>query len=161
MPFQKGNKLAKKHGLRNHSLYTVWSHIKSRCYNRMNKDFINYGHRGIHICEEWLNNFENFFYWSINNDYKQGLFIDRKDNNKNYEPSNCRWVTRSVNNNNKRKRIINIDGKSGNYNYWAKKLGCEPKRISLRLAAGWSERRAVTQPILPRGKGKTFGLCNR
>ena len=78
-----------KYKVRNRKLYFVWRDIKMRCDDISNK---RYGGRGITICNEWLN-FDNFALWALNNGYKEGLSIDRINNDGNYEPSNCRWVT--------------------------------------------------------------------
>lgn len=93
-----------KHNLYKHPLYSVWHDIKKRCYNIKNKSYHNYGGRGITICDEWKNNPEIFIKWGIENGYKKGLEIDRIDNsdNKKYSPTNCRFVTRKQNSNNRR-----------------------------------------------------------
>lgn len=68
-----------------------------RCYDPRNNQYHNYGGKGITICDEWLSSLDSFYNWAINNGYEDGLTIDRIDSNKNYEPSNCRWITRSLN----------------------------------------------------------------
>lgn len=73
-----------------------------RCYNTKNKDYGEYGGRGITVCDDWLNDVNLFLNWAVSNGYKSGLQIDRCINDGNYEPSNCRWVTRYINQQNRR-----------------------------------------------------------
>jgi hypothetical protein len=75
--------------------------MKKRCLNKNNKNFPNYGGRGISVCEEWME-FISFRDWSLSNGYAEGLAIDRIMVNGDYEPTNCRFVTATVNNRNKR-----------------------------------------------------------
>lgn len=79
-----------------------FSSMKTRCYNKNNPAYKNYGGRGIKICDEWLNDKNKFIEWSLVNGFRKELTIDRKDNNGNYEPNNCWWVDRKTQNNNKR-----------------------------------------------------------
>jgi hypothetical protein len=93
-------------------LYRLWEGMKARCYNENRKEYINYGGRGIIVCNSWLK-FENFKKWALSNGYEIGLELDRKDNDRNYEPKNCAFVTHSKNNLNKRKRKDNTTGYTG------------------------------------------------
>ena len=93
-----------KHGLSKDPLYSRWKTMKQRCYNPKCKSYKNYGGRGIQVCQEWKNDFLAFYNWAINNGYQKELEIDRKDNDGNYTPENCRFVTRSKNNKNRRKK---------------------------------------------------------
>ena len=97
-----------KHGhTRNHDMsveYRVWDGIKQRCLNPRNISYRHYGGRGIKICERWLgkpNGFTNFLA-DVGPRPFPTASLDRIDNNGNYEPSNCRWTTRSVQSKNKR-----------------------------------------------------------
>lgn len=103
-----------KHGLSGHRLYSIWKGMKDRCCNTKSPNYQYYGERGILICDEWLNEdcgFINFYNWSLENGYDDNLTIDRKNNDGNYEPSNCRWTTMLVQIHNRRipkKKLKNI-----------------------------------------------------
>ena len=92
-----------KHGMNKTRLYEIWQGIKSRCLNPNKKRFKDYGGRGITICPEWLE-FIPFMDWSLSNGYQEDLTIDRIENDGNYEPNNCQWLT-YIENNRKQKQI--------------------------------------------------------
>lgn len=94
---------ALKHGKRNSRLYHIWINMKQRCYNSNTNDFKNYGERGIQVCAEWRGDFTAFERWAMNNGYSDSLTLDRIDNDGNYEPNNCRWVTRLIQRHNQRR----------------------------------------------------------
>ena len=87
------NSVLYRHGKRNTRLYRIWSGMKSRCLNKNNVKYKNYGARGIKVCDEWKNDFMAFYNWAISNGYRNNLSIDRINNDDNYEPDNCRWIT--------------------------------------------------------------------
>ena len=91
------------HGLSKTKIYSVWANIKDRCLNEKAKRFKDYGGRGIKVCNDWIDNFQSFFYWAINNGYQEGLSIERKNNDGNYEPDNCKWATSKEQAQNRRK----------------------------------------------------------
>jgi hypothetical protein len=88
-----------KHGLNKSRIYAIYHNMKDRCYNPNCKAYKNYGARNIIIYKKWLNDdgFINFYNWAIINGYEENLTIDRKNVDGNYEPNNCRWITKSLN----------------------------------------------------------------
>ena len=108
---EAGQKNMKTHGKTKTRLYRIWCGMHTRCYNETRKCYKWYGGKGISICDEWKNNFASFENWAIHNGYGEKLTIDRIDANGNYEPLNCRWVTRSenarfANKNKKRNKVL-------------------------------------------------------
>lgn len=83
-----------KHNLCNHPLYNTWRDMRHRCYNKNLRNFHRYGGRGITVCKEWQKDFNTFYNWAMSNGWKQGLTLERINNNGNYEPTNCCFVTR-------------------------------------------------------------------
>ena len=118
------SEMRKTHGETKAKLYGVWNNMKDRCYNKNSKSYHNYGARGIIVCEEWINSYENFSTWAKANGYEEGLSIDRINVNGNYEPSNCRWVTIKEQANNTRFNVyITYQGKTQTMKQWAQELG--------------------------------------
>jgi hypothetical protein len=114
------------HGQSHSRLYGIWRNMKDRCSNPNTTFFDNYGGRGIKVCDEWINSFESFHDWSINNGYKDDLTIDRIENNLDYEPSNCRWITMKEQANNTRKNLhFTYNGETHTLPEW-----CEIKNVS-------------------------------
>lgn len=130
-----------KHGMtsgpKKHRLYIVWAGMLQRCFNKNELAYKNYGARGITVCDEWKS-FEAFKDWAISNGYRNDLEIDRQNNNGNYEPSNCRWVTVSENQLNKRNNHrITINGITKTITEWSKISGISIHTIESRIRYGW------------------------
>ena len=87
------------------SMYYSWIAMRQRCFNSKNKDFVNYGGRGITVCNRWIDSFINFY--NDMGDRPEKLSLDRIDNDGDYSPSNCRWATVSQQNSNQRNRKDN------------------------------------------------------
>ena len=119
--------------------------MRQRCYNPKNKRYKEYGARGVTVCEEWLNNFEAFYEWAIANGYRDNLTIDREDANKNYEPSNCRWITAKEQANNKRNNnYITYNGETHTIAEWAEIYNIKYSTLYQRINRyGWSVDRAL------------------
>lgn len=90
------------HGLSYEPLYQVWMNMIQRCTNPNFQSYEKYGGRGITVCPEWLDNLPAFLKWARSNSYATGLTLDREKNDQGYSPSNCRWVTRTTQQRNRR-----------------------------------------------------------
>lgn len=129
-------------------LYKIYTSIISRTTNPKDKAYKNYGGRGIKMCDEWMKDFQLFYDWCNSNGYKENskLELDRIDNNGNYEANNCRFVSHSQNNRNKRtNHIIEYQGQSHSLVEWSEILGIPSKRLSERIRCGWNVEKAFTQ----------------
>ena len=136
-----GNTNGETHGSYHTGTYRSWQHMKSRCNDKSNHSFHNYGGRGIKVCERWLQR-ENFL--SDMGPRPDGMTIDRKEVNGDYEPSNCKWSTTKEQNRNKRtSRILTINGESKHLIEWAEIAVVKYSTIRRRLQSGWSDEEAV------------------
>lgn len=95
----------KTHGLSKTPTYHTWKRMRQRCSNRSNKKYYRYGGRGITVCKRW-NKYENFLE-DMGERPGDDLSLDRIDNDGNYEPSNCRWATQKVQQNNRGNNLSN------------------------------------------------------
>lgn len=129
-------------------LYDVYRAMLKRCYNSNVKNYKNYGGRGITVCYNWRNNFMSFYDWAINNGYKNGLTLDRMNNDGNYEPSNCRWVGYDIQENNtSRNKLLTYNGKTMSISQWCKILNVNASTLFARCRYGWSTEDILTKPV--------------
>lgn len=128
---------AKTHGMSKTRIYKIWAGMHDRCYNPNRKEYESYGGRGIQVCDEWKDNFQAFYDWSMENGYSDDLSIDRENNEGNYEPSNCRWTTRKVQSDNTRQTVhITVNGDTKNIGEWAETIGVARSTISRHYKLG-------------------------
>lgn len=139
------------HGMTDTRLYYVWSGIKSRCYNSKVYEYRFYGARGISMCDEWRSSFEAFRDWAIANGYddsaERGKYtVDRKDQNGNYTPDNCRLATQRQQMNNVRtNHLIEFNGETHTIAEWSRITGIDQFKIRNRVSKlGWTTERALT-----------------
>lgn len=126
--------------------------MRNRCHNPSVASYADYGARGIKVCDRWQS-FENFI--ADMGERPEGMTVERVDSNGNYEPSNCRWATRTEQGANKRNNLMLSDGKETlHLAEWARRLNISHAAILRRLANGWDEKRAVTEPAPERPNGK-------
>lgn len=143
----------KIHGGTYERLYGVWCSMKGRCYCPSNDRYKNYGGRGITVCDEWKNSYENFKKWAMSNGYQPDAprgkcTIERVDVDGNYCPENCVWKTMKEQGNNKTdNHFVEYQGETHTVSEWAQRLGMAYNTLLNRINHGWSVDRAFTEPI--------------
>lgn len=140
----------KSHGMSKTKIYHTYHDMISRCYNPKNKEYKNYGARGIAVCESWKEGFVNFY--NDIGDQPQGMTLERINNNGGYKPDNCRWATRKEQLlNQRRNRNITYKGKTQPLSVWCEELGLLYFRTHGRLTKlGYSIPRAFSPFALRR-----------
>jgi len=135
---------APTHGKSRSPIYNTWRGMIGRCKNPSDRYYHNYGGRGISVCTEWQDA-STFIEWALANGWQEGLQIDRIENNKNYEPSNCRFVTRTVNCRNMRSnQLLTFRGITQPISAWAEETHVPHGTIRSRLRRGWTVEHALT-----------------
>lgn len=144
-------KATRTHGMSKTRIYGIWKGIHNRCENNNIPQYADWGGRGIKVCEEWQT-FEPFYEWAMANGYRDDLTIDRKDNDGDYCPDNCRWTTRKEQALNRRSNtFITYSGITKHISEWDKDIGSlKSGRVRARLNAGWSVEKAVTTLVVHR-----------
>lgn len=151
MAVKHGHCYPNKSGFHRTPTYLSWQRMKTRCFNQNSVDYARYGGRGITVCDRWLQ-FENFL--EDMGARPDGLQLDRIDNNGNYEPSNCRWVSKKENARNRSSCVfIVIEGKRLTVTEWADITGVNAEAIQQRIKRGWDPVSAATEPLYARYSG--------
>jgi hypothetical protein len=128
-----------------HPLKSVWWSMHVRCYNKKNKRYHRYGGRGIKVCERW-NSFENFV--ADMPPRPEGFSIDRIDNDKDYEPGNCRWAdSKTQGNNTSQTRFYEYKGERLSITQLAEKYALKAATLWIRLKSGWNIEEAIERPL--------------
>ena len=144
---------ATKHGQHGTGAHTSWMSMRQRCLNPKNPAFKDYGGRGISICDQW-DSFEVFF--SDMGARPNGMELDRRDVNGNYEPGNCRWATQLDQHRNQRKTLYaTIDGATRCLTEWLEQYPINYRTVMTRIhKMGWPLEKAITTPRLRAGRGR-------
>lgn len=132
---------------RHHPLYRRWIYMRSRCGNPRSTSFKNYGGRGITVCARWRK-FENFLA-DMGPGFRPHLTLDRKRTNGPYSPSNCRWVDRIAQANNRRdSRKYRFRGRSMTIRELSNLSGVSSWLLNSRLRYGWTLKQAISEPVV-------------
>lgn len=135
----------KTHGLSGTKTHRIWKSMISRCYIPSATGFKNYGARGISVCDRWRKSFVNFLFDM--GECPDGFSIDRIDVNGNYEPSNCRWITFSEQQRNRRNNVVLLADVPLSMAQAAKKAGVSYDTIRARRKRGWPDELCVKYGI--------------
>lgn len=120
-----------------HPLWNVWYAMKQRCYRKESDAYRFYGARSIQVCSEWMDS-GTFIEWSLSNGWESGLQIDRINNDEDYSPSNCRFVTPKENSRNRRNnRLISYQDRMMTIAELSELTGIEQSKIISRLKNNW------------------------
>lgn len=136
--------------------YRAWADMKTRCFNKNYRLFKHYGGRGITVCPLWLHDFEQFL--RDLGPCPKGRSLERRNNNKNYEPDNCYWATHVQQNRNRRNAIfLTHDNQTLHIAEWAEKLDISYGTLHRRWQRHWSDKRILTTPKID----PSYGLARR
>jgi hypothetical protein len=146
-----------KHGLSYTPEYRCWQTMRLRCYEPTNAAYKDYGARGITVCDRWLESPANFLA-DMGQKPSPAHELDRRDNDQGYSAENCRWVTRSLNDRNRRSnRMIEYLGETQALAHWCERFGIACDTAKKRLDAGWTPEETFTIPTrakAPNGQAK-------
>lgn len=144
----------KTHGDTGTKLHRAWQNMRARCYRKSSREYENYGGRGITVCEEWMESYENFKEWALSSGYDENLTLDREDVNGNYCPENCRWITNKEQQNNKRNNVLyEYNGQTKTLAQWSDEIGICYKTLQKRIR-NWGVEKAFSTPLRNRNEGE-------
>lgn len=137
---RKGNTT---HGMSRTGAWKSYQYMITRCLNKNNHAYKNYGAKGVTICDRWLSGFELFY--KDMGDRPNGYSLDRIDPKGNYSPENCRWADNHTQSNNKRlSRKVECNGVVKTISEWAEETGIDMATISERISNGWDIDKALS-----------------
>lgn len=124
--------------------YMTWAGMLSRCYNKNDKNYHNYGARGIKVCNKWKNNYWDFHKWASDK-WQDGTSLDRINNDGHYSPSNCRYATSKTQSNNTRlTHYFVINGEKKPLSVWCEEYKISHPLVYKRIMAGWDIIKSLT-----------------
>lgn len=134
------------HGQHKHRIHGIWRSMKERCQNPNHGAYARYGGRGIKVCKRW----QKFEHFLADNEilFREGLSLDRRNNNGNYSPRNCRWITKKEQSNNRHDNLfLEFNEERLTCAEWARRIDIKEVTLRKRIQAGWSSEKALTQKI--------------
>lgn len=147
------------HGMRDSREYESWCRAKARCYNVKNNRYNSHGGRGIIMCDEWKNSFEQFY--KDMGDRPMGTSIERKDNDGNYEPGNCIWATPSEQARNRRSNhFVDVLGKNFNVKDAEKALGIHRSSINQKVRQSGKTYQQATNHFIVKNLNRQISIVD-
>lgn len=136
------------HGESQSRLYGIWCDMKKRCNNPSHWAYARYGGRGIAVCDEWQG-FESFYDWAMSHGYSDSLTIERTNNNEEYCPQNCQWVSMTVQSRNRSNNTtLEFADERLTVSEWAERMSMAYTTLYGRIYNyGWSVEKALTTPV--------------
>jgi len=149
---RKAADAVRTHGRWDSPEYRIWASMIQRCHNPRCRSYANYGGRGIFVCDAWRNSFAAFLA-DIGERPMKTLTLERIDNDRGYEPGNCRWATRADQQKNRREtRLITFNGRTEPALVWSREVAVSYRTILRRLDAGWPAEDILT--VTPKSTGR-------
>lgn len=137
----------KTHGMAKSPTYKSWASMKNRCTPNA-RQYARYGGRGISVCEKWADSFEAFY--EDMGERPPGTTLDRIDNDRGYEPGNCRWASPTEQQRNRAIAVlVTYKGQTKTLHEWSKIVGISWTVLKYRMYAGWTTEEMLEMPPIP------------